>query len=463
MFFQTRLPNTGPKVTLGWLLHVHPKLTHRDNLAQKIQKHIGLADIMQKDDAPPTTVKVYSRKVFAGKCSANALHIAVPKIYAAKATELLVEHYNHSPELPGHFMANGIHQQLGLTNYQTLIRSQTTFVANTYVIPITGIHPGSLNDPITLANSKGETETKTLYQWITAPKQVTSVEPTMAAAATGKHFVLTTKQAKRETWQHIDELISYVYCQDLIPVTHRYEDQVPSRGDKHAIPLWEKSPTRDNYLQAGTATLPAEGEPHRARKPEQGVPTRKATLIYDMGQEHYPALHPTNQHRSTDGKSTKLTKDTNDDIKKLMKAVQDLITMVELIAKHVGFQLPNPPGPSSLATPESQATIVLPTPQATPEEQATPVPQVPAKLQTEAPMTTDETSHDKRKRTESEDPLPPKHKAPTQPQENNDRRMQALEYKLLAVTRELEKSRRENAKLKQDQEGTSSHDDTRPP
>jgi hypothetical protein len=172
-----------------------------------------------------------------------------------------------------HSMRNGP-TPLHLKAYQKAIVLQNQFLSNICTLPVIGISPKALQQPITL----GASDPERLIDVLNRYKLFTSIEPTVQSDKLGKHLFITASEQfdAAKQWIHtdlpliwaeldhnfLDELLASIQCPRL--ATSNLTDDTTSRtvamlnasrvpDDATVTIKWSKPPQIGQYRQPRTA------------------------------------------------------------------------------------------------------------------------------------------------------------------------------------------------------------------
>ncbi len=246
--------------TIGNLLHIHPRITHRDTLRTSIQDAMQTVQIdakeviamapeaathyqlaMDSGDDTPTFVppfEVFPTRISTGtktnRTYTDTIGIACATHHATLLGELAARLYKNPPRYLSHmkYIPSGIHTVVGEDTYRNMITDNNKFLTTGASIPIEGIDETTLDTSMSLTVGKNKTkEDITLRELFLRTSWCTQVEKTETP---GKIIVVTTKGQLHVARQWIDDSIPKLFNIHLPknPTFTPFQKTLPNRTDR---------------------------------------------------------------------------------------------------------------------------------------------------------------------------------------------------------------------------------------
>ncbi len=246
--------------TIGNLLHIHPRITHRDSLRctlldamQSVKitadeviamtpdaaDHYKLA--MDSGDDTQTFVppfEVFPTRISTGlkndKIYTDTVGIACASQHAKLLGELAARLFKSPPRYLSHmkFVPSGIHNIVGDATYRNMITDNNKFLTSGASIPLEGIDEAALDTTMSLTIGKNKNkEDITLRELLLRTAWCTQVEKTETA---GKIIVVTTKGQLQTARRWLDDSIPKLFNTHLPknPIYKPFQQTLPTRTDR---------------------------------------------------------------------------------------------------------------------------------------------------------------------------------------------------------------------------------------
>jgi len=325
--------------TIGNLINIHPRITHRSTLREtlfdalqtiKISKDevielapdakIHYEQAMDSGDEVVTFVppfEVFPASLIHGpkddRVKTDSVGIATASQHYKLLSELTTRLFKSPPRHIAHaqFLPSGIHLVLGEPTYRTILQKNNEFLTQGASIPIDGIDETTLDTTIsvTINNNKEEI---TVRELLLRNSWCTQVERTETP---GKIIIVTTKGQLTSARRWIDDKFPRLFSTYLPrnPTYKPYQSNPPARTDR-----MEVTAAANSYAEAlKTRFQPnANTTDTKFNAPPARKPSRKFQFTFDPNE--FPTLNTKKARQSTNDtntssvttKQTKNTKNT---------------------------------------------------------------------------------------------------------------------------------------------------------
>jgi hypothetical protein len=169
---------------IGFLHGIHPRISHRDDVARQIKDAIAL---VIKDTPVPKFKLAFVKKGFGNGDSRIVtevleIHCASDDAPALKDAFM---HETYAAAVAHKFIPEGILQTTGEVFYRKILAGQNRYLGSIMTIPITGLHPLAIALPVTIAGimrnigqiiTEGHDKSKKKFKIVMNPTSHTDTE-----------------------------------------------------------------------------------------------------------------------------------------------------------------------------------------------------------------------------------------------------------------------------------------------
>jgi len=312
--------------TIGNMLHIHPRITHRDTLCQTLYDALQTVKItsteatafaqdaaehyrLAMDSGDDTQAFVPPFEVFPTRISTSnnkdriymdTIGITCATHHAKLLGELTTRLFKAPPRYLSQFkfIPSGIHTIVGEDTYRNMITDNNKFLTSGASIPVEGIDEATLDTTMTLTLGKSKNkEDITLRELFLRTSWCSQVEKTETPR---KIIVVTTRNQLPNARRWLDDSLPKLFNTHLPknPSYKPFQQTLPARTDRIAT-----TEVMTTYADALKTQYQAPKDQNDNNKQFNKPPTRKTHRKYLFDPSDFPAL--TNKKtRNNDNTST---------------------------------------------------------------------------------------------------------------------------------------------------------------